>query len=87
MLKTSYTLNIGQVLKIAPKLKRYLWQKFKLDKTQNVSKTTTNKQAGSLVLEVGINVVTINKIIWQIGKNTIEDVMLNGGSRVNIITK
>jgi hypothetical protein len=23
----------------------------------------------------------------QIGKNTIEDVLLNGGSRVNIITK
>ncbi len=44
MLKTSYILNLGQLLKIAPKLKRYLWQKVKLEKTQNVSKVTINKQ-------------------------------------------
>ncbi len=33
MLKTNYTLSLGQLLKIAPKLKKYLWQKLKLDKT------------------------------------------------------
>jgi hypothetical protein len=25
ILETSYTLNLGQLLKIAPELKRYLW--------------------------------------------------------------
>jgi hypothetical protein len=40
MQEISYTLNLGQLFKIAPELKRYLWQKLKLDKTQNVSKTT-----------------------------------------------
>jgi hypothetical protein len=49
------------LLKIAPELKQYLWQKLKPEKTQNVSKTTTNKQVGSLVLEVRIIVVTTNK--------------------------
>ncbi len=33
MLKTSSTLNLGQLIKITPKLKRYLWQKLKLEKT------------------------------------------------------
>jgi len=91
MLETSYTLNLGQLLKIAPKLKRYLWQKLKLEKTQNLSRATTDKQVGSLVLEVGTTVVAIDNhmaiIQVQIGKNTIEDVLLNGGSGVNIITE
>jgi hypothetical protein len=33
MLKTSYTLNLRQLLKITPKLKPYIWQKLKLEKT------------------------------------------------------
>ncbi len=33
MLETNYTLNLGQLLKIALELKRYLWQKLKLEKT------------------------------------------------------
>jgi hypothetical protein len=41
MLETSYTLNLGHLLKIAPKLKRCLWKKLKPEKIQNVSKVTT----------------------------------------------
>jgi len=33
MLKTSYTLNLGQLFKIAHEFKIYLWQKLKLEKT------------------------------------------------------
>jgi hypothetical protein len=40
MLETSYTLNLGQLLKIALALKRYLWQKLKPQKTQNLKKIT-----------------------------------------------
>ncbi len=32
MLKTSYSLNLGQLLKIALELKRYLWKKLKRKK-------------------------------------------------------
>jgi hypothetical protein len=50
MIEISYTLNLRQLLKIAAKLKRYLWQKLKPKKTPNVSKATTDKQVGYLVL-------------------------------------
>jgi hypothetical protein len=91
MLETCYTLNLGQLLKIVLELKRYFWHKLKLEKIQNVNKTTTNKQVGSLVLEVGTTNATIDNhvaiIQVEIGKNTIEDVLLDEGSGINIITK
>ncbi len=91
MLETSYTLNLGQLFKIALELKRYLWQKLKPEKIQNVSITTTDKQVCFSILEVGTTIVVINNymivIQVQVGKNTIEDVLLDGGARVNIITK
>ncbi len=82
MFETSYTLNLGQLLKIAPELKIYIWQKLKLEKNQNVNKTTIDKQVGSLILEVGTITIIMNNhmaiIQVQIGKNTIEDVLLDG---------
>jgi hypothetical protein len=48
------------LFKIAFELKRYLWQKLKPKKIQNVSKTTTNKQVGFLVPKVRTIVVVIN---------------------------
>ncbi len=60
MLKTSYILSLGQLLELTLELKRYFWQKLKLEKTQNLSRTTTKKQVGSLVPKVGIVVIAIN---------------------------
>ncbi len=58
-------------------------------KIQNVSKTITKKQVGFSIPKVGIVVVVINNhmvvIQIQIGKNIIKNVLLDGGSRVNII--
>jgi hypothetical protein len=48
------------LLNIAPKLKKYPWQKLKPKKTQNVNKTTIEKQVGSLILEVGTTIVAID---------------------------
>ncbi len=91
MLERNYILNLGQLFKIAPKLKRYLWQKLKPKKIQNVSKATTQKQIGYLVPKVRTIVVAIYNhmtiIQVHIGKNTIDDVLLDGGFRVNIITE
>jgi len=91
MLETNYTLNLGQLLKITFELNKYLWQKLKLEKTQNVSKATTNKHVSSSIPKVGTTNVVINNhmaiIKVQIGKNIIEDVLLDGGSEINIITK
>ncbi len=91
MLKISYTLSLGQLLKITFKLKKNLLQKLKPKKTKNFNKVTTNKQAGSSIREVGTIVVVVNNhleiIQMQIRKNTIEDVLLDGGSGITIITK
>ncbi len=57
MLKISYTLNLGQLLKIVPKFKRYFWQKLKPKKTKNVSKASIEKQVNSSVPKVGTTIV------------------------------
>jgi hypothetical protein len=89
MLETSYTFNLKQLLKIALELKKYFWQKLKPKKTQNVSKTTIKKQVGYSIPKVRTTTITIYNhmtvIQVQIGKNTIEDVLLDRGFRVNII--
>ncbi len=90
MLKINYILNLGQLLKTIPEPKIYLWQKLKLEKTQNVSKATIKKQVGFSIPKVGTTVVVIDTHIAviqiQIGKNIIEDVLLDGGFGVNIST-
>jgi hypothetical protein len=62
----------------------------KPEKTQNVSKATTDKQVGSSIVEVGTVALAIDNhmaiIQVQIGKNIIEDVLLDGGFGINIIT-
>ncbi len=70
----------------------YLWQKLKPDKTQNLSKTTMNKQVNYYSIpKVGTTVVVIDNhmviIQVKIGKNTIEHVLLDGGFGINIVTK
>ncbi len=91
MLEISYTLNLGQLLKIALDLNRYLWQKLEPKEIQNVSKVTIEKQISPLVPKVGTTTMAIDNhmaiIQVQIGKNTIENVLLYGGFGVNIITK
>jgi hypothetical protein len=45
MLKTNYTLNLGHLIKITPNLKKYLWQKMKIDKPQmNIKAINKKKQ-------------------------------------------
>ncbi len=63
----------------------------KTRKIQNLNKTTTNKQVSSSILEVGIVAIAIDNhmVVIQvlIGKNIIEDALLEGSSRVNIVIK
>jgi hypothetical protein len=56
-----------------------------------LNKKTKEKHINSLVLEVGTTPIAIDNhmvvIQVQIGKNTIEDLFLDGHSKINIITK
>ncbi len=77
MLETNYILNLGQLLKIAYELKRYLQQKLKLEKIQNVSRTIIEKtQNGSK---------TIRKIIQNVSKIIIEKQVSSSVPKVGII--
>ncbi len=58
----------------------------KTRKTQNLNRTTTKNQVGSLVPKVRTTTIDMAIIQIQIEKNTIEDVLLAGDSRINIIT-
>ncbi len=53
-------IDLGQLFKIILELKKYLWQKLKLNKTQNLSRTTTNKQVVFSISKVGTNTIAIN---------------------------
>lgn len=60
-----------------------------VDKPQISIKTIIDKIISLLILDIGTLVVVINNhmdvLHVQIGKNTIEDAFLDGGSWVNII--
>jgi len=52
MLKTNYTLNLGQLLKMSYELKKSLWQKMKPNKPQNVAKIIIEKIVPFIVPKV-----------------------------------
>jgi hypothetical protein len=60
MLEISYTLNLKHLLKIAPELERYIWQKLKPEKIQNLNRTTIDKQVSSSIPKARTTSVTIN---------------------------
>jgi len=74
VLETKHTLNFGQLLRMIPNIKHYILNSVP-------SKPT--------LLEPTIALVAIDHqmtmIHVQVGKNFIEDVLLDGGSKVNII--
>jgi hypothetical protein len=83
--------ELKKLFKIALELKRYLWQKLKPGKTQNVNKTITKKQVDSSILKTRTTTLAIDDhmVVFQvqIGKNTIKDVLLDRVYGVNMITK
>jgi hypothetical protein len=60
MLKTIYTLKLGQLLKITPDVKKYIWQKLKLEKP-NITTKAILKPNVAIVIETHfkINTTTI----------------------------
>jgi hypothetical protein len=77
MLETSFTLNLGQLLKIVHELKKYLRRKMKSNKPYIVYKIVTKKTITFVVSEVAIVTITIDNHMVVIhvhsGKNIIDD--------------
>ncbi len=89
MLETSYTLNLGQLVKIAPNFKKYVWPRLKPDKPWEPTKPTTDKTPTFVVLNISTRLVAIDNhmivIQVQIGKKIIDDVLLNGQNHFKTI--
>jgi hypothetical protein len=79
MLETDSTLNLEQLFKITPKLKKNLWLKLKSNKPHIYTRSMTNKTTPSLVLDINTTTITMNNymaiIQVQIGRNIIDDVL------------
>ncbi len=92
MFKTTYVLSLGQLLKIITNFKKYIQQKMKLKKLHVNVKPIHNSLiiiTPKLTLKIKTIATTIDNhmivIQVQVGKNTIEDIFVDGGSRVNTI--
>jgi hypothetical protein len=79
------------LIKITSDLEKYLWKKMKNNKPQMNTRAVNEKATTFVVLDINTIVVAIDDhmvvIQVQIDKNIIDDVFLDGGSRLNIITK
>jgi hypothetical protein len=80
-------------LKIAPYFKKYTWQKLKHEKPNIVIKQMLKPIVATMVeTHFGLDTTTIETdnqmaiIQVQVGKNIVEDVLIDGGANVNIIT-
>jgi hypothetical protein len=94
MLKTTHTLRLGQLLKITPNFEKHMWHKLK-PKKPNITTKSISKLSLTIVIEthseIDTTTIEINNqmtlIQVQVGNNIVKDVLLNGGTSVNIITK
>ncbi len=94
MPETTYVLKLSRLLKIAPDLKKYMWQKLKPKKlnitTKHISKPSIvtmvelHSKLNTITIEVSNQMVVIQV---QVRKNIVENILINGGASVNIITE
>ncbi len=92
MFKTTSVLSLGQLLKIKTNFKKYIQQKMKLKKLHVNVKPIHNNfiiTTPTHTLKVRTIAMTIDNhmvvIQVQVGKRIIEDIFIDGGSRVNTI--
>jgi hypothetical protein len=92
MLETKYIMGLGQLLKITPYPKWNLWQKRKPITSTMMPKLVienTHIANNGIVMETCLITMVIDNhrvvIQVQVGKNTIENILLDGGFKVNII--
>jgi hypothetical protein len=88
MLETTYTLRLYQLLKITPDLKNVYVAETKAIKVISEPNVTivveTHSKLDTTTIEVDNQMAVIQV---QVGKNIVEDVLLDGGANVNIVTK
>jgi hypothetical protein len=81
LLNSKHILTLGQLMNLAPDLKQYLVFRML------PSGQPTHPQAPSFDVRLIIINLHMAIILVHVGKNIVEDVLLDGGLGVNIITK
>jgi len=92
-METTYTLKLGQLLKITLDHKKYMWQKLKLEKS-NIATQVILEFNVAIVVETHSKVDTVaikveNYMVVvqvEVGKTIVKDVLIDGRASVNIIT-
>jgi hypothetical protein len=78
LLKSKHMLMLGQLFNIVPNLKQYVATMFSPDKKKTTIRP--NSVITSMVIDLHMVVIQVH-----VGKNIIEDVLLNGRYNVNIM--
>jgi len=81
LLKSKHTLTLGQLFKIASDLRQYVVTKLVL-RIRTITTSRPNLVIALVAIDPHMDVIQV-----QVGKNMVEDVLLDGRSRVNIMTK
>jgi hypothetical protein len=72
-------INLGQFLKIVPYIKQYILKSVKV--TQSVQHEPVQAESACATITIDHRKMVVIQV--QVGKNFIDDVLINGGSRVN----
>lgn len=81
LLESEYTFTLGEFFRIAPNLRQYVVAKI-APRRRIVIMLGPNLVIAFVVINPHMVVIKI-----QVGKNMVEDVLLDGGSNMNIMTK
>jgi hypothetical protein len=81
LLESEHTFTLGKFFRIAPNLRQYVGAKI-TPRRRIVIMPRPNPVIAFVAIDPHMVVIKI-----QVGKNMVEDVLLDGGSNVNIMTK
>ncbi len=75
-------INLGQLLRIVPNIKWYICKLVKFVQPVQPEHVHLKPAYATMAIDHQMAIIQI-----QVGKNFMDDVVIDGGSRVNIITK
>jgi hypothetical protein len=80
VLETKYVINLGQLLKIVPYIKWYIFKLIKPIQLVQLERVQAEPTCATIVIDHQMVVIQV-----QVGNNFIDDVLIDGGFGVNII--
>jgi hypothetical protein len=82
VLETKYVINLGQLLRIVPNIRWYIFTLAKFVQPVEPKRVHLKPTCATMAIDHHMAVIQI-----QVGKDFMDDVLIDGGSKVNIIIK